>query len=156
MKKISEKAGANIPDNVVDIQDRLEQKKKDVEWWTAKLNKSRKASLISMRSMHLQQAKKDVKDLEKALKKAQKNESTEEPIEEAKKSKMIPMEKYGAAFMVDNGTLMSVAMLRDGSFETWDGDLDWGEVTAPESQKFLDDINKAFKTKFKMDDFAGR
>ena len=58
--------------------------------------------------------------------------------------------------MIDNGTLMSVAMLRDGSFETFDGDLDWGEVTAPQDQKFLDDINKKFKTKFKMDDFAGR
>jgi len=77
-------------------------------------------------------------------------------VNEAKKSKMIPMEKYGAAYMVDNGTLMSVAMLRDGSFETFDGDLDWGEVTAPEDQKFLDDINKKFKTKFKLDDFAGR
>ena len=91
-----------------------------------------------------------------SVKKAQKNESVEEPIEEAKKSKMIPMEKYGAAYMIDNGTLMSVAMLRDGSFETFDGDLDWGEVTAPENQKFLDDINKKFKTKFKMNDFAGR
>jgi hypothetical protein len=77
-------------------------------------------------------------------------------MNEAKKSKMIPMEKYGAAFMVDNGHLMSVAMNRDGSLETFDGDLDWGEVTAPESQKFLDDINKKFKTKFKLDDFAGR
>tara|TARA_A200000113_G_scaffold197840_1_gene189609 strand:- start:37 stop:960 length:924 start_codon:yes stop_codon:yes gene_type:complete len=77
-------------------------------------------------------------------------------MNEAKKSKMIPMEKYGAAYMIDNGTLMSVAMLRDGSFETFDGDLDWGEVTAPQDQKFLDDINKKFKTKFKMDDFAGR
>ena len=156
ISKISEKADIHIPDNVVDLQDRLEQKKKDVEWWQAKLNKTRKASLSSIRSMHLQQAKKDVKDLEKALKKAQKNESTEEPVEEAKKSKMIPMEKYGAAFMIEKGALMSVAMLRDGSFETWDGNLDWSEVTAPESQKFLDDINKVFKTKFKMDDFAGR
>lgn len=77
-------------------------------------------------------------------------------MNEAKKSKMIPMEKYGAAFMVNNGHLMSVAMNRDGSLETFDGDLDWVEVTAPESQKFLDDINKKFKTKFKMDDFAGR
>ena len=77
-------------------------------------------------------------------------------MNEAKKSKMIPMEKYGAAYMVDNGTLMSVAMNRDGSLETFDGDLDWGEVTAPENQKFLDDINKKFKTKFKLDDFAGR
>jgi hypothetical protein len=80
----------------------------------------------------------------------------EKTLNEAKKSKMIPMEKYGAAFMVDNGHLMSVAMNRDGSLETWGGELDWNEVTAPESQKFLDDINKKFKTKFKMDDFAGR
>ena len=63
-------------------------------------------------------------------------------MNEAKKSKMIPMEKYGAAFMVDGNHLMSVAMNRDGSLETFDGDLDWVEVTAPESQKFLDDINK--------------
>ena len=47
-------------------------------------------------------------------------------------------------------------MNRDGSLETWGGELDWNEVTAPESQKFLDDINKKFKTKFKMDDFSGR
>ena len=80
----------------------------------------------------------------------------ENTLSEAKKSKMIPMEKYGAAFMVDNGHLMSVAMNRDGSLETFGGELDWGEVTAPESQKFLDDINKKFKTKFKMDDFSGR
>lgn len=80
----------------------------------------------------------------------------ENTLNEAKKSKMIPMEKYGAAFMVDNGHLMSVAMNRDGSLETFGGELDWGEVTAPESQKFLDDINKKFKTKFKMDDFSGR
>ena len=80
----------------------------------------------------------------------------EKSLNEAKKSKMIPMEKYGAAFMVDNGHLMSVAMNRDGSLETFGGELDWGEVTAPESQKFLDDINKKFKTKFKMDDFSGR
>lgn len=156
MEKLTEKAGINIPDNIVDLQDRIAQKKNDVSWWEKQLQKSRKPSLISMRAMHHKQAKDDLKTLEKALKKAQKNESTQEPIEEAKKSKMIPMEKYGAAFMVDNGTLMSVAMLRDGSFETWDGDLDWGEVTAPDSQKFLDDINKKFKTKFKMDDFAGR
>ena len=156
LTRVSEKAGINIPDNIVDLQDRIAQKKNDVSWWEKKLQTSRKPSLIAIRAMHHKQAKDDLKTLEKALKKAQKNESTEEPIEEAKKSKMIPMEKYGAAFMVDNGTLMSVAMLRDGSFETWDGDLDWVEVTAPESQKFLDDINKAFKTKFKMDNFAGR
>jgi hypothetical protein len=156
LTKVTEKAGINIPDNVVDLQDRIGQKKNDVSWWEKQLQKSRKPSLISMRAMHHKQAKDDLKTLEKALKKAQKNESTQEPIEEAKKSKMIPMEKYGAAFMVDNGTLMSVAMLRDGSFETWDGDLDWGEVTAPQDQKFLDDVNKAFKTKFKMDDFSGR
>ena len=156
LKKMSEKVDVNIPDNIVDLQDRIAQKKNDVLWWEKQLQKSRKNSLIAMRSMHHQQAKKDLKDLEKALKKAHKNESVEEPIEEARKSKMIPMEKYGAAFMVDNGHLMSVAMNRDGSLETFDGDLDWGEVTAPESQKFLDDINKKFKTKFKMDDFAGR
>ena len=156
LTKVTEKAGINIPDNIVDLQDRIAQKKNDVSWWEKQLQKSRKPSLISMRALHHKQAKDDLKTLEKALKKAQKNESVEEPIEEAKKSKMIPMEKYGAAFMVDNGTLMSVAMLRDGSFETWDGDLDWGEVTAPQDQKFLDDVNKAFKTKFKMDDFSGR
>jgi hypothetical protein len=156
LTNLSEKAGINIPDNVVDLQDRIKSKEQDIKYWEKILQKSRKNSLIAMRAMHHKQAKKDLNDLENALKKAQKNESIEEPIEEAKKSKMIPMEKYGAAYMVDNGTLMSVAMLRDGGFETFDGDLDWGEVTAPEDQKFLDDINKKFKTKFKLDDFAGR
>ena len=156
LTNLSEKAGINIPDNVVDLQDRIKSKEQDIKYWEKTLQKSRKNSLIAIRAMHHKQAKKDLNDLENALKKAQKNESIEEPIEEAKKSKMIPMEKYGAAYMVDNGTLMSVAMLRDGGFETFDGDLDWGEVTAPEDQKFLDDINKKFKTKFKLDDFAGR
>tara|TARA_B110000858_G_scaffold189959_1_gene237296 strand:+ start:350 stop:1492 length:1143 start_codon:yes stop_codon:yes gene_type:complete len=156
LTNLSEKTDINIPDNVVDLQDRIKSKEQDIKYWEKILQKSRKNSLIAMRAMHHKQAKKDLNDLENALKKAQKNESIEEPIEEAKKSKMIPMEKYGAAYMVDNGTLMSVAMLRDGSFETFDGDLDWGEVTAPEDQKFLDDINKKFKTKFKLDDFAGR
>lgn len=184
LTRLMEKSGIHIPDNIVDLQDRIGQKKADVSWWEKKLQKSRKPSLIAMRSMHHQQAKDDLKTLEKALKKAQRSVNEDEDpcwddyemvgmktkngkevpncvpkkesVTEAKKSKMIPMEKYGAAYMIDNGTLMSVAMLRDGSFETWDGDLDWGEVTAPQDQKFLDAINKAFKTKFKMDDFAGR
>ena len=57
LTKMSEKADIHIPDNIVDLQDRIAQKKKDVEWWQAKLNKSRKSSLIAMRSMHLDQAK---------------------------------------------------------------------------------------------------
>ena len=55
-----------------------------------------------------------------------------------------------------SGALFSVAMNRDGSLDAYDGELQWGEVTAPENQKFLDVMNKIFKTKFKMDDFAGR
>jgi hypothetical protein len=167
MKKLTEKADIHIPDDVVDLQDRLEQKKKDVFWWEKKLQTSRKPSLISMRAMHHQQAKKDVKTLEKALKKALKIAKMDKKdienaykLEEAKKGKMVVLDKYGAAFMVLSGgkkdVLLSVPMNRDGSLETYDGELDWGEVTAPTSQKFLDDINKTFKTKFKMDDFAGR
>lgn len=35
-------------------------------------------------------------------------------------------------------------------------DDEWIEVTAPQSQKFLDAVNKRYDTNFQMDDFAGR
>ena len=138
------------------MKTRLKQREKDLKWWTELLNKTRKNSLLNSRAMQVDMAKKDIVALKKAIKDASKNESTEAPIEEGKSSKVVPVEKYGAAFTIMNGALMSVAMNRDGSLEAYDGELDWGDVTAPENQKFLDVMNKIFKTKFKMDDFAGR
>jgi len=165
-----------IPDEVdgpYGMKTRLKQREKDLKWWTELLNKTRKNSLMVTRAMQVEMAKKDIVALKKAIKNAPKNESTEElrelirktlgkyipngsKIEEGKSSKVVPLEKYGAAFTIMNGALMSVAMNRDGSLDAYDGELQWGEVTAPENQRFLDDINKIFKTKFKMGDFAGR
>lgn len=56
---------------------------------------------------------------------------------------------YSCFATVQCGILSSSAMLTDGSC----GDT-WSEVTAPESQAFLDKVNKHFETHFKMDHFS--
>lgn len=66
------------------------------------------------------------------------------------------IEEYGAFFIVQDGELLEVAMNEDGSPDTYDGELNVGIVSAPESQEFLDVINSEFGTDFKLDQFAGR
>ena len=66
------------------------------------------------------------------------------------------LEEYGGAFTVRNGRLFNVVMLVDNTLETNNGELDWVEVTAPDSQSFLDIINRHFKTSYKMSNFSGR
>lgn len=45
-------------------------------------------------------------------------------------------EEFGCYFAVDDGCLMSVAMMIDGSFDLYDGEINYGEVSEmPQSQK---------------------
>lgn len=63
------------------------------------------------------------------------------------------------ALSPDRQTLFSCPELADGTPEPSDslqGHLNWGEVTAPENQEFLDAVNLVFGTAFCYDDFAGR
>lgn len=64
-----------------------------------------------------------------------------------------PLEEFGCFVKVDGDSIMSVPMLANGKR---DSDDQISEVTAPESQKFLDAVNKAFQTSFRMSQFSGR
>jgi hypothetical protein len=68
---------------------------------------------------------------------------------------------YGSfiALSPDRQTLFGCPELRDGMPEpndTLPGHLNWGEVTAPEDQGFLDAVNRILGTSFRLEDFAGR
>ena len=67
--------------------------------------------------------------------------------------KVVKISELGAAFFVNDGELLySVPMLMDNT-------LDWenvGEVTAPQNQAALDEINTQLYTHFKMSQFSGR
>ncbi|WP_254509549.1 hypothetical protein [Anatilimnocola floriformis] len=71
----------------------------------------------------------------------------------------VPFEQLGcfAAISTDRTTLFWCPMLLDGTPEVDDtsSHSNWGEVTAPTAQ-FLRAANKAFGTKFRMREFAGR
>lgn len=67
--------------------------------------------------------------------------------------KFYPFEAFGSYYTVEDGTLFCLPMLADGSPSCAE---DLGEVTAPESQGFLDTMNAFFDTNFKLETFAGR
>ena len=59
----------------------------------------------------------------------------------------------------DKATLFWCNMLVDGSPERCEHDprhMDWGEVTAPMDQEYLDAVNEVFGTAFRYEKFAGR
>jgi hypothetical protein len=63
------------------------------------------------------------------------------------------------AISPDRLTLFDCTELIDGTPERSDifpGHLNFGEVTAPEDQAFLDSVNRIFGTAFNWNDFAGR
>lgn len=63
------------------------------------------------------------------------------------------------AISADRQTLFFCPELMDGSPEPGDimpGHLNWGEVTVPENQEFLDAVNRIFATSFRLELFAGR
>lgn len=66
-----------------------------------------------------------------------------------KTPKLVAIKEFGCFVSVEDGTLMYCPILANG-----EPDLEaMGEVTDPQSQKFLDQVNKVFQTKFKMSDF---
>jgi hypothetical protein len=77
------------------------------------------------------------------------------------KTDIIAIEEVGSYFMVDTTeatpTLMYSPMDEQGRPD-WDmsGEIIWTEVTSPESQEMLAEINRVFGTTFIMSQFAGR
>lgn len=72
----------------------------------------------------------------------------------------IEFKEFGEYYWLDDGALISCEI---NTFDALGRDTDeaekqlaGGEITAPESQEFLDVINEVFGTDFKYDDFAGR
>ena len=60
---------------------------------------------------------------------------------------------YGTYVMrLPSGSLLCSAMLASGGWER----ENWSDLTAPESQEFLDEVNKKFGTSYRMEEFAGR
>lgn len=65
--------------------------------------------------------------------------------------------EWGSFNKIDeDGTLLDVSMNHDGSMDMDRGEPNACEVTAPESQDFLDTINEYFGTNYRYERFAGR
>jgi hypothetical protein len=60
--------------------------------------------------------------------------------------------EFGCFVVVRDGVILTCPMMADGSHAS-EG---WGDMTAPESQEFLDEINLGFGTDFRFDQFSGR
>ncbi len=85
------------------------------------------------------------------------NANSKQVLNKALEEKMTAFENFGCFVSVVDGTLFYCAMQTDGSPDTEDdGEFNWGEVTAPDSQEFLDAVNAHFHTKFRMSQFSGR
>jgi len=65
------------------------------------------------------------------------------------------LKRFGCLCRVVDGTLYDQGLRTVDFLNVWNEDLA-GEVTAPQSQEFLDAVNSAFGTTFEMDQFAGR
>lgn len=74
------------------------------------------------------------------------------------------LHQWGSFVRLVDGVLWERPMSRhmatvdcDRPEEFWNLDRDeWYEVTAPQCQEYLDDVNEAFGTDFQLGDFAGR
>ena len=70
---------------------------------------------------------------------------------------IVGLKRYGAYYKVEDGVLYSAAMLPNDTPDLGeDGEINWIEVTSPDSHYFLGEINKIFETNYKMVQFAGR
>ena len=56
----------HIPETLSEIEESISQKQADLVWWLDKLNRSRKPSLISMRSMQVGVVREQLAELEQA------------------------------------------------------------------------------------------
>ena len=70
----------------------------------------------------------------------------------------IILEQYGCAVRVAGKSLslQTCSLVVEGGLEGGGREEYWGEVSAPDSQNFLDAANKALGTNFTMQDFPGR
>lgn len=66
--------------------------------------------------------------------------------------------EYGCAVLVEDGVLLAIPLLAIDGMPDYgeDGEIEWSEVVAPESQDFLDKVNAMFNTSFRVEDFPGR
>lgn len=97
--------------------------------------------------------------LEKRLEAKEKVDTDLEWIQTVTKlnSNMVALKEFGCFVSVLDGTLFACPMNLDSSPDVFDdGRINWGEVTAPETQDFLDAVNRRFGTTFRLDQFAGR
>lgn len=70
----------------------------------------------------------------------------------------IILEQYGCAVRVagESLSLQTCPLVVEGGLESGGAEACWSEVSAPDSQGFLDAANKALGTNFTMQDFPGR
>lgn len=64
--------------------------------------------------------------------------------------------EYGCAVRIIDKSLQDCPLLTGGALDGGGAEEYWGEVTAPQSQSFLDAVNRIFGTHFEMKDFPGR
>ena len=64
-----------IPDSSEEIQEAIAQKTEQLNWWLDKLNRSRKNSLRSMRSLQVDVVRQQIAELEKAFEKVRLDEA---------------------------------------------------------------------------------
>ena len=58
----------HIPESIPEIQKSIQSKIEQINWWLDKLNRSRKNSLIAMRSQQVAICREQLAELQKALK----------------------------------------------------------------------------------------
>ncbi len=92
--------------------------------------------------------------------KYEKTVETIRPPGEYESRRAVEFESFGSVFWLEDGTLMGVETNTyndaGGTIEACDAAGLTGDITAPESQEFLDVINAVFGTSFKFEEFAGR
>lgn len=68
-----------------------------------------------------------------------------------------PLPAFGCYIALGlEGFLLHAPMLKDGTMEPDNDGCNWGEVSAPESQKFLNACNRTLGTSYKVADFPSR
>lgn len=68
------------------------------------------------------------------------------------------LDKFGCAVRIagESLSLQTCPLVVEGGLENGGAEECWSEVSAPDSQEFLDAVNKVFGTNFTMADFPGR
>lgn len=74
-------------------------------------------------------------------------------VSKDERERSVRLDQFGCWVRVDDGTLLAAPQDLDGHFPTVD---EWGEVSNPETQSFLDACNVVFRTDFQLSQFAGR